>query len=214
MAFNSIDRLLRGQAPAQSLRDVRFRLGVLIIAGSTYGAVMGAFGGLRARQALYSATKVPLFLLATFALSLPSFFVVNTLVGLRNDFSRALAAIAGCQATLTLILVSLAPFTALWYLSDPQYPDAILFNALMFAVASFSAQIVLRRSYRPLIARNSRHRPMLGTWLCIYIFVGIQMAWVLRPFIGEPALPTRFLRPDAFSNAYISVAHIIADRFR
>ena len=28
---------------------------------------------------------------------------------------------------------------------------------------------------------------MLRTWLVIYVFVGIQMGWVLRPFIGDPA---------------------------
>ena len=27
---------------------------------------------------------------------------------------------------------------------------------------------------------------MLRTWLVIYVFVGIQMGWVLRPFVGSP----------------------------
>ena len=36
---------------------------------------------------------------------------------------------------------------------------------LMFAVASFGAQGLLRGYYRPLIRRNRRHRWMLWTWL-------------------------------------------------
>jgi hypothetical protein len=31
------------------------------------------------------------------------------------------------------------------------------------------------------------------------------MAWVLRPFVGNPAQPTRFFREHAWSNAYVVV---------
>ena len=90
------DRLLRGDAAPL----LRHRLTVLLIAGATYGAAMGTFGGItpaRLIQMTYSAAKVPLLLGATFSLSLPAFFVLNTLLGLRPDFPRALAALAGAQ---------------------------------------------------------------------------------------------------------------------
>ena len=64
----------------------------------------------------------------------------------------------------------------------------------MFAVASFSGQRLLWGYYRPLVRRNPQHRRMLWTWLAIYIFVGIQMAWVLRPFVGGPADLWEFFR--------------------
>ena len=76
----------------------------------------------------------------------------------------------------------------------------------MFGVASVAAQWMLRRFYRPLIARNPRHRLLLRTWLVIYAFVGIQMAWVLRPFVGAPHAPTRFFRQEAWGNAYVELA--------
>jgi hypothetical protein len=79
----------------------------------------------------------------------------------------------------------------------------------MFAVASVTAQWVLRRRYGPLIARRPRHRLLLRAWLGIYIFVGIQMAWVLRPFVGSPDLPVQFFRKEAWGNAYEFIAHII-----
>jgi hypothetical protein len=79
----------------------------------------------------------------------------------------------------------------------------------MFAVASMSAQWLLRRYYRPLIARHPAHRWMLRAWIFIYVFVGIQMAWVLRPFIGNPRLPVQFFREDSWSNAYVVVLEMI-----
>ena len=65
----------------------------MLIFGFAYGAAMGSFGGVageRAWQLLYSAVKAPLLLLATFAIGLPFFFVLNTLYGLRRDFREAL----------------------------------------------------------------------------------------------------------------------------
>ena len=110
---------------------------------------------------------------------------------------------------MAVILASLAPYTALWYASTMDYQEATLFNAAMFAIASFAAQWVLRRRYVPLIARNPHHRVMVRVWLAMYAFVGIQMGWVLRPFIGQPGRPVTFFREDAWGNAYIFILETV-----
>ena len=193
-------------------RELARNVGLLVAFGVFYGAVMGSFGGVgggKVLQPLYSGLKVPLLLVVAFALSLPSFFVLNTLLGVRDDFPHVLRALAATQAALTVVLASLAPLTAFWYASSADYQQALAFNALMFAVASVAAQFLLRRWYRPLVLRNPRHRVLLRAWLLIYAFVGIQMGWVLRPFIGNPALPVRFFREGAWGNAYVEVLRIV-----
>jgi hypothetical protein len=142
-------------------------------------------------------------------IALPNFFVLNTLFGLRRDFAESLRALAATQAGLSIILASMAPLTTLWYASSANYAAALRFNGLMFAVASFGAQILLRGYYQPLVRRNPRHRWMLWFWLAIYVFVGIQMGWVLRPFIGDPGTPVQFFREGAWSNAYVVVAKLL-----
>ena len=213
------DDLLRGRFPSEAdaaapgRRVLPHLLLTMAVFGMAYGVVMGTFGGVRgerALQLLYSGVKVPLLLLVTFVLSLPSFFVLNTILGVRGDFGRVLQGLIATQAGLTVILASLAPFTAAWYASFTDYGTALLFNAAMFGVASFAAQWMLRRFYRPLIAANPRHRVLLRTWLVIYAFVAIQMAWVLRPFVGAPGVPTRFFREEAWGNAYVVVAERVA----
>jgi hypothetical protein len=216
--FRLADNVLRGEiSSARAQPDHRLPLlGSLLTAivafGMFYGGVMGSYGGpagWRLWQAVYSAVKVPLFLSTTFILSLPSFFVLNTLFGLRDDFARVVRALVATQAGLTIILSALAPFTVFWYVSGSRYQPAILFNGLMFAIASFSAQWILRRDYNLLIARNPKHRWMLRIWIVIYVFVGIQMAWVLRPFIGDPRAPVQFFREGSWSNAYEVVLEMI-----
>jgi hypothetical protein len=197
------DDVLRGHA-------VSYPWSLLVICGLFYGGVMGAFGG-RGLQVVYSALKVPLLLLATLALSLPSYFVINTLLGLRADFAEALRSIVASQAALTIVLAALAPLTIFWYVSSAHYYAAVLFNAAMFAVASLASQVVLARGYGPLIARNTKHRWMLRTWIFIYAFVGIQMGWILRPFVGAPRQPVQFFRGGALENAYLIVARMVVE---
>ncbi len=182
MILLGADNLLRARPWAVQAGETGTRLvqlaGLIVVFGVIYGAIMGSFGGFadgRILQAVYSALKVPLLLIVTFALSLPCFFILNTLWGLRSDFSMVLRALLATQAGMTVILASLGPFTALWYFSSSNYQGAILFNLLMFSLASISAQVLLRKFYRPLLEKNDKHRLLLRVWFVIYGFVGIQI---------------------------------------
>jgi hypothetical protein len=186
----------------------------LVVFGLLYGAAMGTFRGLAGeaqwlRQIAYSAIKVPLLLVATFLISLPSFFVLNTLLGLRRDFDQSIRAIVATQAGMAVILASFAPLTLLWYASSANYNSATLCNGIMFAAASLTAQKLLREYYRPLIGRNPRHKWMLWGWMLVYSLVAIQMAWLMRPFIGSLDRDVEFLRPEAWDNAYVIVFRLI-----
>ena len=220
MLLTWADDILRARVLVIQQESTRKRLAhltvVLCLFGMTYGGVMGSFAGVfgeRFLQVVYSAVKVPILLMVTFGLSLPFFFVVNSLYGLRDDFGKVLRALLATQAGVTVILASLSPLTALWYVSYDNYRAAILFNAMMFAAASLSAQMILRQFYRPLIEQNPMHGRLLKLWITIYGFVGIQMGWTLRPFIGHPDSPTQFFRDEAWGNAYLELYRIITHVF-
>lgn len=203
---------LHGGEAQPIVRRLLIVTAVMTVFGLFYGALMGTFGGVtpdRFEQVFYSATKVPFLLFVTFLLSLPSFFVVNSLIGLRDDFGQVLRALVATQAGLTVVLAALGPITAVWYLSVPDYGLAKLFNTAMFGVASLAGQIQLQRHYRPLIVKDPRHRWAMRGWLVIYAFIGIQLAWVLRPFIGAADLETTFFRQDAWTNAYVEMARLL-----
>lgn len=193
------------------------RLGAIATAAAMlYGVAMGSYGlitGGASVQMLYGALKVPILLLVTFALTLPSFLVINTLLGLRGDLRQVLGALLLTQTIVAVALVSLAPLTVFWYVSFRDYNNAILFNAAMFALASLTAQQPLRARYRELIRRDKRHATMLKLWIVGYAFVGIQMAWVLRPFIGKPGAPPQFFRDEKWDNAYVIVGKMIWSAF-
>lgn len=213
--FSSADRFLHSSRDFNPVIDRSLSLwnlvAFVVVFGLWYGAVMGTFGGIagdRSWQILFSSSKVPLLLCATFVVTLPSFYVLNILMGLGPDFGAAVRCLIAAQAGTALVLAVLAPYTALFYASSSHYPAAILFNAMMFGAASLTGQFLLLRFYRPLIERNERHRWMARLWIVVYAFVGVQMGWVLRPFIGNPSEPPEFVRTDAWSNAYVVILRL------
>lgn len=51
--------------------------------------------------------------------------------------------------------------------------------------------------------------PVRVTVGLVYTFVGIQMGWILRPFVGDPSRPVAFFREDTWGNAYVILAQIV-----
>ena len=76
----------------------------------------------------------------------------------------------------------------------------------LFAAATLAGHLGSAKFYRALIRRDRKHAVLRVAWTALYVFVAIQLAWVCRPFIGDPRLATSFLREDAWSNAYVTVA--------
>lgn len=179
-----------------------------VLGGVGYGAAMGSLGA-RPLQMLFSGLKVPLLFTVTTVVCLPSYFVLNTVLGLRDDFAAALRAVLAAQAAAALTLASLAPLVLVVYASSSDYASAIVVNGLFFALGALGGQVVLARHYAELVRRNPRHRWARGAWLALYSFVAIQSAWVLRPFVGDPHLSTSFFRPDPWDNAYVVVLRAV-----
>lgn len=201
--------VLRGPDGGTSGAPPGVLVAVALAACCAHGAAMGSQDG-RPLQAAISAAKVPLLLGGTTLAVLPNFLVVNTILGLRDDFGEALRAVLAAQASLAVALAAASPLVLVVYASTADYTTAVAANGVAFAAATACGHAVLVRRYRPLVARDARHRGALVAWGALYVFVAIQLAWVLRPFVGNPRIPTRFLREDAWSNAYVVVWQVAA----
>lgn len=203
--WRDADAVLRGRAlQSESVVPLPTIILLSMLAGTFYGATMGTFGaGVSPNlQILFSAIKVPLLPFVSFALGLPTLFIAATLLGLRDDFLLALRALLAAAAGQALLLAALAPFTMLCYLSTRDYRTALLFNVVVFGCAAAGGGLLVRRYFRPLIARDVRHKQLLILWLALSLFSGVQTAWMLRPFVGSPNLAPAFVRTEGWSNAY------------
>jgi hypothetical protein len=156
-----------------------------------------------AAPALFSALKVPLLLLCSCAVTLPN-STCCTPCSARGDFRAACRGLWAAQAALAIALGALAPLVVFAFSSSGDGYFLTLADGLLFAVAAATGQVVLGRHFAPLIKKDRRHRITLISWAVLYVFFAIQLAWVLRPFLGTPGYPIELLRPNAFEgNAYV-----------
>lgn len=180
--------------------------------GAVFGAAIGSWSG-STLQIFFSALKIPLLLAVSTIVVLPSFYVVNALLGLAGDFRRALAGILSAQAGFALVLMSLAPVVVFANRSVASYEAAKFACGAAFVAASVAAQHLLLAHYLPLIARAPRHRTALALWPVLYLFVAAQLGHTLRPFLGAPYLRVQFLRDDAWQNVYVELVWLIVGTF-
>jgi hypothetical protein len=211
--LSALERKLGELSRGEAL-SLRALLTTIAVAGALDGAAIGSYAcdSLdRARLMLFAGIKLPFLLLASAVLCLPGFFVINAVAGLSHAFTRTLRAIVAGQAALALALVSLSPLVLFAYLSGVAHALALLLNALAFACASTCGQVVMHRYYRALILEDPRHRSMLVVWVLLYALVGIQMGWLLRPFVGDPNARVTFFRPEPVSNAYLVLVQLVLE---
>lgn len=182
-----------------------------LTAGATYGAVMASFGGVadgRVWMVVYGAVKVPMLFVTTLLVAVPCFYVANVLSGLGSDFRVVWRALVDFQLAVALQLAALAPAIAFVNLTTTDYRVAQACSTLLFAGVAFNARVGFDRAYAPLVARAPAHRRLRQLWLGLYAFVGVQMGWDLRPFVGNPDLPVQFFREE-IGNAYLEVGRVL-----
>jgi hypothetical protein len=217
-----LDRVLRGEATrggavAVSARRLAAVSGLL---GFAYGLCMGVFGVFNQEEPEFRLLfngmfKVPALFLLTLAVTFPSLYMFNALVGSRltpTALGRLLA--AGLGVTLA-VLASFGPIVAFFSVTTTSYPFILLLNVAVFALAGLLGMgFFMRTLYRlsaapveppaapgdvptvlPAPVGEPQVKGVFAIWLVVFAVVGAQMSWVLRPFVGSPDLPFTWFRP-------------------
>jgi hypothetical protein len=121
---------------------------------------MGCFailkqGGPSVWQLVASMVKVPALFFLTLAVTLPSLYVSNALVGSRLGLGTVLRLLAATLGVITAALASIGPITAFFSVSTTSYPFMILLNVAAFAVAgALGASFLLQSLHRLSLARE------------------------------------------------------------
>ena len=247
-----LDRVIRGEAIRPSaLRsgDIEQPVGGLavigILLGALYGLCMGVFGifqhtNTALLQMISTVVKVPILFFMTLAVTFPSLYVFNALVGSRLSMLSVLRVLVISLSVMLTVLASLGPIVAFFSASTTSYPFMLLLNVMVFTIAGLLGlrymRVTLQRltvalsmptvpplpigfpnadqpvdpfgptdSVRPVgpvgpleptmqVRQNRDVQRVFQIWMVVFGLVGGQMAWVLRPFLGNPAIHFAWLR--------------------
>ncbi len=165
---------------------------------AAYGALLGSTHSLG--QTLSSAVKLPLLCLVTLLICAPALYTFGVLFGVNQRLSQSVALVLAAISITGVLLFSLAPVALFFSLITPDAYQAFkLLNVLFFAIAGCSGAACLNRGLHIVSASTPRRaaksqRVVFCLWLVLYGFVGSQMAWTLRPFVGYPSAPFELFR--------------------
>lgn len=179
-----------------------------------YGAVMGSSHSLW--QALSSAVKLPLLFLATLIICAPTLYFFNLIFGSNQSLSQNIALILTAITVTAVLMLSFAPIVLFFLLTTNHYQFFKLLNVALFTVAGVIGVLFLSQGMRIVSYAGkegaSARRNVVRFWIIVYAFVGSQMAWTLRPFVGAPGLPFEIFRQlggNFYANIFASVGEIL-----
>ncbi len=225
-----ISTLLRGETETISAWSAgwnvrRFALHVLVIilGAGFYGAAMGWWRD--PQQALYVAIKFPLIiLLTTFGNALIN-GMLAPLLGLNIPFRQTLSTIVISFTIMSAILGAFSPLIAFMVCNAPPmggktvagaaYNFILLAHVAAIAFAGVTGNVRLFQLLARLGGGKAVAFRVLLAWLAGNLFLGSQLSWILRPFIGSPALPVEFFRQSTFQgNFFEAVLHALGQIFQ
>ncbi len=214
---------IRAWSGQWSARRFALHVAVIVVGAGLYGAAMGWWRD--PQQALYVAVKFPLIILLTTLGNALLNAMLAPLLGLNIPFRQSFSVILMSFTITAVILGAFSPLMAfmVWN-APPMSPEAISgatynFIKLMHVVAIAFAGTMGNARLFQLLARlgGSRAvaRRVLFAWLAVNLFLGSQLSWILRPFIGSPSLPVQFFRATALhGNFYENVFHSLLQIFQ
>ena len=181
------------------------------LACAVYGAALA--GWRSPRLSLYVAAKLPLVFLGSTLVVAACNAVAAALLGTGLGLRDVLAAVFGAMALAGWILLALAP-VALFLVAascPAEGTDEVLrraHNAMLLThiavlgAAGLAGIGSLWSALRRLVPDRGRAAALAAVWVGAYAFVGTQLGWMLRPFVGSPFYDVVFLRPDALDRNF------------
>ena len=205
----------------------RFSRAFVVIAvamAAIYGVVMGGTNWLQGQDALpfnqefllmaVTGLKVPVLYLLTLLIVVAPIYVSSTFVGSGITFSQMVALLLSSTAIMATTLASMASVAFFFSLTTTSYSFIKLLHVIFFAYAGIAGIAYLLRGFHAIApgAKRGTLQWIFVLWLVLYMFVGTQMAWILRPFVGSPDLEFQLFRPKE-GNFYENVFQSIGDVF-
>ena len=185
-----------------------------VIFFALYGAVLGSTHSLW--QALSSAVKLPVLFIATLVVCSPTLYFCNVLFGSNQSLTQNVALILTAITVTSVLLLSFTPVVVFFLLTTGGYQFFKLLNVGVFALSGILGVSFLSQGMRLLAAEapegEGARRRLMRVWILIYAFVGSQMAWTLRPFVGAPTMGFELFRQlggNFYTNIFASLGEIL-----
>ena len=197
--------------------DLRIKIRAMLVSGivffALYGSVMGSTHSLW--QVLSSAAKLPLLFLATLVVCMPTLYFFNLIFGSNQSLTQIFCLVLTAIAVTAVLLLSFAPIVMFFLLTTNNYQFFKLLNVGVFAISGIVGVLYLGQGMQ-IVSTGGQEgcagQVVVLLWIVVYAFVGSQVAWTLRPFIGAPGLHFELFRQlggNFYTNVFASIGELL-----
>jgi hypothetical protein len=183
----------------------------VVFACSLYGAVLA--GWRSPRLSLYVAVKLPMLFLGTTAIVAVFNWMTASMLGSGLSFRSTVFVVFASMTIGCWIMLSMVPVALFFLVSGVSYSGThdelryahnliLMTHISILALAGVAGNAALLKGLRRIVRRDCPAMQLFMFWLIAFAFVGCQMSWMLRPFVGSPFYPVAFMRPDALDRNF------------
>ncbi len=178
-----------------------------------YGLIMGSYNSFT--QALSSGVKLWVLIFLTLAICFPSFYIVQLVLGSKVGVRQlTVMLLSGFVLTSTLML-AFAPIVLFFQMSGDNYNFLQLLHVFVFVFSGFFGMRAVLEALKSSFAQKGVY-PKIGLsvfriWVVIFAFVGLQLSWNLRPFVGYKDMPFQVFRQDTQGNVYTTLLRALGN---
>ncbi len=194
------------------IRKIWNQFGLVNLLALVYGVVMGCYNGFL--QALSSGLKMPVLFTLLLLICFPAFYVIQSVLGSRLSVGQVASILLSGFVYTTAIMVSFSTIVLFFLITGGNYAFIILLHVAVIGLAGvFGMKHVIDGLKHA--CEKQKVYPRTGIlvfrfWIFILFFVGSQLSWSLRPFIGSKNYPFEVFR-ERGGNFYLTLALTLED---
>jgi len=183
--FQSTESYFDERSNAQSKKLMLNQLLIICVFTFLYGVVMGSYHSFL--QSLVAGIKVMFLFMCSIIICFPSFFVIQQVLGSKMTLRQMVFIILSGFVLTSAIALSFAPIIILFQITGGNYHFLQLLHVAIFIFSGIFGMRLMVEALKFACEKKDIY-PHIGVavfriWIIILAFVGIQLAWNLRPFL-------------------------------
>ncbi len=161
-----------------------------------YGVIMGSYHSVI--QAVTAGVKVALLFTLVILICFPAFYIIQYILGSKLKLSQMISIVLSGFVLTSAIMISFGPIVIIFLLTGSNYYFLQLLHISIFILSGIFGMKTVVDALKYSCDKKNVY-PQIGVvvfrfWLVILTFVGIQVAWNLRPFMGDRGQPFELFR--------------------
>lgn len=183
--FQNTESYFEERNKDQARRLILNQLLIICVFTFLYGVVMGSYHSVL--QSIVAGLKVTLLFFSAILICFPSFYVIQQVLGSRMTLQQMVFIILSGFVLTSAIAISFAPIVVLFQVTGGNYHFLQLLHVSIFIFSGIFGMRLMIDALKFACEKKDIY-PHIGVnvfriWIIILAFVGVQIAWNLRPFL-------------------------------